>query len=382
MSEVFPDGNDNPRVVIRNIGPAGPGVPEGGSTGQILVKSSSEDYDTEWSNTGAGTGDVIGPASSVNNRLSAFNGTTGKVIKDSGLGIADVFTVAAAANKVDKVTGKGLSTNDFTDTYRTKLDGASLGNYRGTFSTLIALTTAIPAGNAGDYANVVTFGTDMVQYTWDDVNALWVSLNAAEDFNGDDIATLLYNTSDAAGYDKETNRIFTTADKTALDGAASEEYVNSLAQAAGIIGPAYAAFAYFDATGTAITITGVSDGTTNLVKVGPTTVLDPASISFTSAVPGRLVYTGVETRLLVTTFNISMLGTANANYVVLLSKNGSLIPVSRTIVGYGATPLTTPASNTVLLSLSTNDYIEVFIGNMTDTNDPTVKVLSLEISPA
>lgn len=382
MPDVFPDGSDINRVVVRYTGPPGPGVPSGGTTGQILVKNSDEDYDTEWGNTGAGNGDVVGPGSAVNNRLAAFNGTTGKLLKDSGIGIADVFTVTAAANKVDKVAGKVLSSNDFTDVLKAKLDAATAENFRGTYASFVALTTAVPAGNPGDYANVVTLGDDMIQYTWDDVNAVWVSLNSVVALDGQDIADIVYNTTDAAGYDKDSNRIFTTAEKTQLAGAASLEYVNGLALTAGIINPAYAAFAYFDLTGTVVSIAGISDGTSNLVKLAPVTTLDPASVLFTSPVAGRLTYTGTETRLFVATFNVSMLGTASANYVLTLSKNGSLIPVSRTVVGFGATPLTTPATNTVLVSLATNDYLEVFTGNTTDVNDPTVKVLSLEISPA
>ena len=53
----------------------------------------------------------------------------GKVDKVSGKGLskndytdAEKTAVAAIANKVDKVQGKGLSTNDFTDTYKNKLD--------------------------------------------------------------------------------------------------------------------------------------------------------------------------------------------------------------------------------------------------------------------
>jgi len=39
--------------------------------------------------TGAGTGDVVGPASSVDNAVSRFNGTTGKTIQNSGVYIDD-----------------------------------------------------------------------------------------------------------------------------------------------------------------------------------------------------------------------------------------------------------------------------------------------------
>ena len=34
---------------------------------------------------GSGTGDVVGPASAVNNNLAAFDGNSGKSIKDSGI---------------------------------------------------------------------------------------------------------------------------------------------------------------------------------------------------------------------------------------------------------------------------------------------------------
>ena len=50
----------------------GVGVPEGGTTGQVLVKKSNTDYDTEWANAGAGEGVPAG-------------GTTGQILaKKSG----------------------------------------------------------------------------------------------------------------------------------------------------------------------------------------------------------------------------------------------------------------------------------------------------------
>lgn len=42
--------------------------------------------------TASGSGDVTGPASSVNNRVAFFNGTTGKLIKDSGLALSGANT--------------------------------------------------------------------------------------------------------------------------------------------------------------------------------------------------------------------------------------------------------------------------------------------------
>jgi len=50
---------------------------------------------------GAGSGDVVGPASAVDNNIATFDGTTGKLIQDGGTTIADINT-----NAVDRITVK------------------------------------------------------------------------------------------------------------------------------------------------------------------------------------------------------------------------------------------------------------------------------------
>ncbi len=55
---------------------------------------------------GTGTGDVVGPASSVDNRLAAFAGNTGKLLGDSGLLISAVATLSG----VQALTNKTLTT--------------------------------------------------------------------------------------------------------------------------------------------------------------------------------------------------------------------------------------------------------------------------------
>lgn len=79
----------------------GVGVPEGGTTGQVLAKKSNSDYDTEWVNGGGGD-------------VSSVNGKTGAVVLDAD----DVGAVA-------KVQGKGLSENDYTDTDKAIVDGVT-----------------------------------------------------------------------------------------------------------------------------------------------------------------------------------------------------------------------------------------------------------------
>lgn len=51
-----------------------------GTDGQVLVADSGAPLGVEWS-TVAGTGDVVGPASSVDSEIVLFDGTTGKLIK-------------------------------------------------------------------------------------------------------------------------------------------------------------------------------------------------------------------------------------------------------------------------------------------------------------
>jgi hypothetical protein len=62
---------------------------------------------------GGGTGDVVGPASSVNNGLALFDGATGKLIKDAGVGSANQVLVTngttPAWSGTPSVTGMTLS---------------------------------------------------------------------------------------------------------------------------------------------------------------------------------------------------------------------------------------------------------------------------------
>lgn len=77
-------------------GPAGQGVPTGGTTGQVLAKASGTNYDTVWttvSGGGGGSGDVVGPASAGNGNIALFDGATGKLIKDSNASITDFANV-------------------------------------------------------------------------------------------------------------------------------------------------------------------------------------------------------------------------------------------------------------------------------------------------
>ena len=79
----------------------------------------------EYVTTGSGTDDAIQIAVSGDHKVSA-------TIKDSSIGLdklatAVQTTLGQVANKVDKVEGKGLSTEDFTAELKIKLEGIQAG---------------------------------------------------------------------------------------------------------------------------------------------------------------------------------------------------------------------------------------------------------------
>lgn len=49
---------------------------------------------------GAGTGDVVGPASSTSNAVVRFDGTTGKLVKNSSVTISDAGQISGIASLV------------------------------------------------------------------------------------------------------------------------------------------------------------------------------------------------------------------------------------------------------------------------------------------
>lgn len=52
-----------------------------------------------------GTGDVVGPVSSTNNNIATFNGTTGKIIKDSGLSLSGSNTGDETTSRINTLYG-------------------------------------------------------------------------------------------------------------------------------------------------------------------------------------------------------------------------------------------------------------------------------------
>lgn len=158
---IGPDGPQGPQGIQGIQGPQGDpgadgvGIPVGGATGQVLIKASATDYDTEW-NTPAGAGDVIGPVSAVDSNFASFDGTTGKAIKDSGVSPAD-FATAAQGTLANTAVQPG-------DAVSVLINDAGYLDNAGAFATAaqgaLAESALQPLDNVSDLVNDAGYTTN------------------------------------------------------------------------------------------------------------------------------------------------------------------------------------------------------------------------------
>ena len=79
--------------------------------------------------------------------------------------------------KVDKVEGKELSANNFTDLLHDKLIGLEGTHWRGTFVSVAELEAGVTDPQAGDYADVNAAGENVQRHIWDATNQVWVAMS-------------------------------------------------------------------------------------------------------------------------------------------------------------------------------------------------------------
>ena len=91
----------------------------------------------------SGSGDVTGPASAVDSRLAAFDGTTGKVIKDSGYS-ASSFAASSHTHAISDVTN-----------LQTTLDGKAASSHTHAISDVTNLQTSLD-GKVSDTGDTMT----------------------------------------------------------------------------------------------------------------------------------------------------------------------------------------------------------------------------------
>ena len=107
--------------------------------------------------TGGGAGNVVGPDSAIDSNLAAFDGTSGKLIKDSGKATIDIHnkqhsiistddhTSTATPGKVLKADANGLPV-DATNTDTDVADAVTKKHTQGTDTTLGTMTADVAMG--------------------------------------------------------------------------------------------------------------------------------------------------------------------------------------------------------------------------------------------
>ena len=137
---------------------------------------------------------------------------------------------------------------------------------------------------------------------------------------------------------------------------------------------------YFNTTGTGVTISAQSDGSTNMVKCSVTSVLsDPCScFDNGGANNGRLRYVETVTKDFHIACTISIAPEeANDTFVFGVAKNGTIIDSCKVLVKVLNAGDTRSTALHAFTSLATNDYLELYVGNTTDAGDVTIKTLTL-----
>lgn len=132
--------NNKGRIAITKDGDAG---------GEIVVDFATEDPESEYRI----------PLSYDDLRYTFSR--AGAIYEDDEGTVTGGAIYDALSDKIDKVTGKGLSTNDFTDAYKTKLDGIESGAQANILDTVKINGTTISPVNKGVDISIKVDGTSL-----------------------------------------------------------------------------------------------------------------------------------------------------------------------------------------------------------------------------
>lgn len=190
---------------------------------------------------------------------------------------SDLITDQLIEGKVTKEVGKGLSTNDYTNLDKAKLDGLVSSHWRGVFDDVDDLDT-IDTPVAGDYADIdLGTGLGIHRYIYDSGDSIWVIGSGGG--GGGDVDISPESVKQLYESNANTN-VFTDGDKTKLSGMATGATKN--ASDADLRNRAT-----HTGTQNVSSITGLgSAATMNLLNIGTTAASARAAIGIPNVVDG------------------------------------------------------------------------------------------------
>lgn len=378
MPESYTDDTGS-RVIVRHKGPAGIGLPGGGTVGQVLVKKTGADFATEWRTPTAAASGMTGPNGAPEGHVPVFDGTSGKVLKNSGVAFSTLATSASVVLKQDAVVGRQLSQENFTTAEKEKL-GLLTRHFRGTFTDFAQLSTfnfGLTPPVTGDYAVVNDTNTTVSSklYVWDSrAPGRWTQPSAA--FLGSDVAAALFATGDV--WSQSTCRIFTSAEKAMV--AAHDSIISSIPGLASSA-KAYGSVKYFDISGSGTVFypaAMTTTGSNNTYPLTLATTLGTESSGFTNDSPGRLTHTGNTEKVFQVIANLTCEVTATRKATFSIAKNGAVVADS---LKFALLTGNTSSDVTVIghVRLGLNQYVEIYFGNITNTGSVNITSMSVSI---
>lgn len=136
---------------------------------------------------------------------------------------------------------------------------------------------------------------------------------------------------------------------------------------------------YFNVTGQTISITSsTTDGSSGMFLCNPATTFSSYSFGFSNggADTGRLQYTGTVARTFRVTCTLSAVASVSDAFIFELKKTGVYLPNSRIIQKLTASDAQSATMN-VFVTLAPDDYLELWVGNISGTGNVTIKSLNL-----
>lgn len=166
---------------------------------------------------------------------------TGHTAADSASKFPNVDAVNAGLNlKVDKVTGKQLSTEDFTTEFKNKLTALESSKFRGKFIGTDATALPTTGNTEGSYADLDSgvAGESVTRWIWDNNDSVWVEqVGASTELTASEIKTLYESNADTNAF---TDAYKNLVDTNATDITALENELTTWYKAIGTEFPDYA----------------------------------------------------------------------------------------------------------------------------------------------